>query len=395
MYADGVDVIFVAAGDSGLGVIDAALELSRPDRMLWVIGVDTDQYYDIDDARRAHLLTSMFKRIDRGVSAVVDARLDGTLGDADVITVGIGDGAVGYTETGAHLSDGTQAGLERLRTAMLDGSITVDPVPSTPPPTATTIDFIYDLDTRERTALPDGMSAGPTSADGAYVATEMCCNRDDTLTIASPDGRDVDTLPMPPGLSAYGASWSPNGHVLVYQIRDGGTDEHGSLVTHDLDTGVVTTLVEFDRRGGWWFAAPKFSRDGRSVIYHASRTGGGPEEFDVWSVPVSGGPPTMVLADATFPTRLANGDLVFLRPGDDRPGGTEIHLASPTGDRLLVTTRSSIWSTELSPDSTRIAYSDAGLVYLLDVAASGAPEFVTFGTEVAWLDDGTLMVHDG
>jgi hypothetical protein len=86
---------------------------------------------------------------------------------------------------------------------------------------------------------------------------------------------------------------------------------------------------------------------------------------------------------------------VFLRPGDDRPGGTEIHLASPTGDRLLVTTRSSIWSPELSPDSTRIAYSDAGLVYLLDVAASGAPEFVTFGTEVAWLDDGTLMVHDG
>ena len=46
------------------GVIEAATELSRPDRKLWAIGVDTDQYFDITDEQRTHLLTSMFKRFD-------------------------------------------------------------------------------------------------------------------------------------------------------------------------------------------------------------------------------------------------------------------------------------------------------------------------------------------
>ena len=73
MYEQGVDVIFVPAGGSGIGVIDAATALSTETRPLWVIGVDSDQYYDISDTQRTHLLTSMFKGFDVGIHAVVAA----------------------------------------------------------------------------------------------------------------------------------------------------------------------------------------------------------------------------------------------------------------------------------------------------------------------------------
>ena len=78
MYNDGVDVIYVAAGGSGLGVIEAATELSGP-----IVSsgrsASTPTSSSTRRAAAAHLLTSMFKRIDRGVEAVVAAHVDGTL----------------------------------------------------------------------------------------------------------------------------------------------------------------------------------------------------------------------------------------------------------------------------------------------------------------------------
>ena len=129
MFNDGVDVIFVAAGESGLGVLEAATELSRPDRQLWVIGVDTDQFYDITDEQRAHLLTSMFKRIgSRRRGRGRRARRRHARGTG-VIKVTLADGAVGYTDTGGHLQPETTAALETFRAQIIDGTIIVDPVP--------------------------------------------------------------------------------------------------------------------------------------------------------------------------------------------------------------------------------------------------------------------------
>ena len=79
MYGQGADVIFSAAGSSGLGVFEAASELSQPDRKLWAIGVDSDQYTAVArvsgavhyQAWRDHILTSVVKRLDRGIYAAV------------------------------------------------------------------------------------------------------------------------------------------------------------------------------------------------------------------------------------------------------------------------------------------------------------------------------------
>jgi len=44
--------------------------------------------------------------------------------------------------------------------------------------------------------------------------------------------------------------------------------------------------------------------------------------IDVWSVPVSGGPPTLVLADATLPDEPPRGSgIAFVEPGPGDPAG--------------------------------------------------------------------------
>ena len=55
MIADGADVIFHAAGATGLGAIDACKEAG-----IWAIGVDSDQSVVAPDT----ILTSAMKRVD-------------------------------------------------------------------------------------------------------------------------------------------------------------------------------------------------------------------------------------------------------------------------------------------------------------------------------------------
>jgi basic membrane lipoprotein Med (substrate-binding protein (PBP1-ABC) superfamily)/DNA-binding SARP family transcriptional activator len=79
-YRAGADVIFAAAGDSGLGVFKAATDRSRTSgRQLWAIGVDTDQYQTVSDDPanvdwrdwQTHILTSVVNRFDTGVFTVL------------------------------------------------------------------------------------------------------------------------------------------------------------------------------------------------------------------------------------------------------------------------------------------------------------------------------------
>ncbi|HEY4611230.1 MAG TPA: BMP family ABC transporter substrate-binding protein, partial [Ilumatobacteraceae bacterium] len=158
MYNDGVDVIFVAAGQSGTGVIEASTELSTPSRKLWAIGVDTDQFFDVNDDQRAHLLTSMYKRTDLATAAVVAAKLHGKLHAPSIFTATLADGAVGYTNTGGHLRPSTIEALESLKAQIVDRTIVVNAVPATEPPTDVNDTFTFDLRTGARAPLPSAIA---------------------------------------------------------------------------------------------------------------------------------------------------------------------------------------------------------------------------------------------
>ena len=79
MYDDGADVVFAAAGESGLGVIEAAAAKSTATRHLWAIGVDSDRFETIqwlpgvvEPARwQAHILTSVTKTLHTNIYDVV------------------------------------------------------------------------------------------------------------------------------------------------------------------------------------------------------------------------------------------------------------------------------------------------------------------------------------
>jgi basic membrane protein A len=82
----GADVIFTAAGNSGLGAFDAVEQQNK-----FVIGVDSDQNW----VKPGHVLTSMVKRIDNAVYQIVKDRVSGQF-TAGVHVYGLENEGVGY-----------------------------------------------------------------------------------------------------------------------------------------------------------------------------------------------------------------------------------------------------------------------------------------------------------
>lgn len=98
MYAANADIIYHAAGGSGIGVIEAAAELNK-----LVIGVDLDQSYLAPN----NVLTSSLKRVDQAIFDLTPMLLDGELeGGSDVVL---------------RLSDGDYLGIPEEHDLMPDG----------------------------------------------------------------------------------------------------------------------------------------------------------------------------------------------------------------------------------------------------------------------------------
>ena len=85
-YEQGADVIFQAAGNSGLGVFDAAESYKK-----FAIGVDSNQNW----VKPGHILTSMIKRVDNAVYSVVKDEVDGKF-KGGIHLYGLDNEGVGY-----------------------------------------------------------------------------------------------------------------------------------------------------------------------------------------------------------------------------------------------------------------------------------------------------------
>ncbi len=132
LYEMGADVVFHAAGASGLGLFDAVVDQSRAQgRPLWAIGVDNDQWFDVDEVQRPHVLTSVIKRGDVAARLLVE-RLLGDEPVGGVERVGVAEGAFGYSTQGDGLTDEMTATLARAETAIADGDIVVPTEPTGP-----------------------------------------------------------------------------------------------------------------------------------------------------------------------------------------------------------------------------------------------------------------------
>jgi basic membrane protein A and related proteins len=117
-YRSGVNVVYQAAGATGLGVFEAARETGK-----LVIGTDADQY----DEAPGHVLTSMVKHVDVATYDVIRRVKEGTF-RGGVYEFGLADGGIGYVydqHNRALISDAVHARVESLAADIIAGRIKV------------------------------------------------------------------------------------------------------------------------------------------------------------------------------------------------------------------------------------------------------------------------------
>ena len=75
--------------------------------------------------------------------------------------------------------------------------------------------------------------------------------------------------------------------------------------------------------------------------------------WDVWTVPLTGGDPTLMLENAAFPSYLPNGEIVFIEL-TSRMTGHRIVIADEAGHRrTLFESDNLMWWPTVSPDGKR------------------------------------------
>ena len=119
MFEQGADIVFHVAGGTGMGVIQAAKEAGR-----YAIGVDTDQ----DGIAPGAVLTSMIKRADVAVEAIVKDYAADKFPAGQTVTFGLKEDGVGLSEM-THTKDLIpQSVLDRVEDAkqkILAGEVNV------------------------------------------------------------------------------------------------------------------------------------------------------------------------------------------------------------------------------------------------------------------------------
>ncbi|WP_316898162.1 BMP family ABC transporter substrate-binding protein [Pseudodesulfovibrio indicus] len=114
----GADVIFTAAGGSGMGVLQAAADLRK-----YSIGVDSNQNYLFPGS----VLTSMVKRVDLAVASAMDNALNGTW-KPGVRVLGLAEGGVDYAldkYNAALISDEMKLRVEAAKADIIAGKLKV------------------------------------------------------------------------------------------------------------------------------------------------------------------------------------------------------------------------------------------------------------------------------
>ena len=127
MYENGADVVYHAAGGSGIGVFQAAQEQGR-----YAIGVDSDQSKSSSQFADV-ILASMVKRVDNAVFTSIENVANEGFNGGEVTTLGLeGNGveAVYGTELGSAIPEEVKQAVAQSREKIIAGEIEVPTEPS-------------------------------------------------------------------------------------------------------------------------------------------------------------------------------------------------------------------------------------------------------------------------
>lgn len=123
MYTGGADVIYHAAGGTGIGLFTEAKNRKRAGEDVWAIGVDKDQHEE--GLPENVVLTSMVKRVDEAVYQVSEQTMNGNFPGGQIIEFGLADEGVGIAPTTENLSAEILEAIEDFKARILSGEIVV------------------------------------------------------------------------------------------------------------------------------------------------------------------------------------------------------------------------------------------------------------------------------
>ncbi len=111
----GADVVYQAAGGTGIGVLQAAADAG-----IMGIGVDTNQNW----MHPGNMLTSMLKRLDLTIFEQAQKTADGTFEPA-IVVLGLAEGMVGYAADDGMVTDEMAAAVAAASAEIVSGNIVV------------------------------------------------------------------------------------------------------------------------------------------------------------------------------------------------------------------------------------------------------------------------------
>lgn len=128
MYNSGIDVIYHASGATGNGVFAQAKDIKKnnPEREIWVIGVDRDQYEEGQIGEHNVTLTSMVKRVDIAVQDLSNKAMNGEFPGGEVLKYGLKDEAISVAKTNKEaLTDDILKAVEKWKEKIVSGKLDV------------------------------------------------------------------------------------------------------------------------------------------------------------------------------------------------------------------------------------------------------------------------------
>jgi len=111
----GADVVYQAAGGTGIGVLQAAADAG-----IYGIGVDTNQNW----MHPGNMLTSMLKRLDLTIFVQAEKTAAGTF-EPGIHFLGLADGMVGYATEDGQVTAEMQSAVDAAAAEIVSGAITV------------------------------------------------------------------------------------------------------------------------------------------------------------------------------------------------------------------------------------------------------------------------------
>ena len=201
------------------------------------------------------------------------------------------------------------------------------------------------------------------SPDGTRIAFDSDRSGYQEIWVCNRDGSDPVQVTSMPG-SAGTPRWSPDGRSLAFDFRP---KEQSEIYVVEVPGGVPRQITTVPGANN---VVPSWSRDGQWV-YFASK--GGEKDFQVWKVPIRGGPAVQMTRNGGFAPLEADDGFLYYTKGFYIPGIWKVPNHGGTEAAVLDTSDTPEWS-----DWAVVP----GGMYFINSRSSPKPilEFVDFAT---------------